>query len=427
MRTFDISLKMLLKKISGDDIVYVSVICIAFLLPIHYEYIPPFMILMVIGWLSAKINNKEHISGILTSKSNNIILILFLIFFIWQALTVIYSENVSLACSNVFARLSLVIFPLVLYNPGEKVKNGVNRFLRIFACSTALFILYRVIIALTKSISFSSAGIVFHPNPPDQFWVNYFLEREFAGSLHPTYLSMFVVISALIAFENFSYTGLSIIKKACWLLLGILMLFSLYLVSSRASVLAAIIVIPVYSVIKAAKNKRYRWIWIFLLLLLGSLIPLIKTNEKFGNLVKNLTSAKHLLNNQEERIFVWQSAVTKIKQNYLFGVGIGDVRTELTKEYQIRGQAELATKRLNAHNQFLEAFLEGGILEILILISIIVTMVHIAFHQKNLLYGLFTLMMIVFFMFETTLYRLAGIAFFSFFSFLLIPYKKSSE
>ena len=56
-----------------------------------------------------------------------------------------------------------------------------------------------------------------------------------------------------------------------------------------------------------------------------------------------------------------------------------------------------------------------------IFLSILGFMIYIAIKEKNLLYGLFILMMFVFFMFESILNRLAGVSFFSLF--LLYYYK----
>jgi len=101
------------------------------------------------------------------------------------------------------------------------------------------------------------------------------------------------------------------------------------------------------------------------------------------------------------------------------GVGIGDVRAELTGEYIRAGEEKLSRERLNAHNQFLEVFIEVGVIGFIMFITILGFMIFIAVNEKNLLYGLFILLMFVFFMFETVLYRLAGVAFFSLFSFII--------
>ena len=123
---------------------------------------------------------------------------------------------------------------------------------------------------------------------------------------------------------------------------------------------------------------------------------------------------------EDPRLVIWKSALEIASKNFLLGVGIGDVREELSEEFLRIGEVQMAKDRFNAHNQFLEVLLENGIIGLIIFISIFVCMFYIAFSDKNLLYIIFILMTLMFFMFETVLYRLAGVSFFSLFSFILI-------
>jgi O-antigen ligase len=126
------------------------------------------------------------------------------------------------------------------------------------------------------------------------------------------------------------------------------------------------------------------------------------------------------LRRQDERLIVWKSAMQIIKNHPIIGVGIGDVRTELVKEYIRIGEDKLEKERLNAHNQFLEVLLEDGLVGFSFFLLVFGSLIFIAINEKNLMLGLFIIMIIIFFMFETVLYRLAGVSFFSLFSFLLL-------
>jgi O-antigen ligase len=123
---------------------------------------------------------------------------------------------------------------------------------------------------------------------------------------------------------------------------------------------------------------------------------------------------------KDGRVIIWSSALRIIRNNLMIGVGIGDVRAELMKEYQRLGDQNLIENNYNAHNQFLEILLEDGIIGLVFFMTILICMFIIMISEKNLLYGLFIIMMLFFFMFETVLYRLAGVSFFALFSFLLI-------
>jgi O-antigen ligase len=156
-------------------------------------------------------------------------------------------------------------------------------------------------------------------------------------------------------------------------------------------------------------------------------LPLIRKNDRVNYFLRGFLSKDKInLRDQDERILVWESAVKIVKNNLVVGVGIGDVQSELVSEYLNSGEDKLARQRLNAHNQFLEVLLEGGVIGFSIFLSILGFMIYIAINEKNLLYGLFILMMFVFFMFESILNRLAGVSFFSLFSFVLLhmPHNK---
>jgi O-antigen ligase len=158
-----------------------------------------------------------------------------------------------------------------------------------------------------------------------------------------------------------------------------------------------------------------------------AVFPIIRSNERV-KIVLNEISNGSLKQKaiQDGRVIIWRSALRISRNNLILGVGIGDVRTELMKEYQRIGDKDLIENNYNVHNQFLEVLLENGIIGLMFFLAILGCMLMIMLNEKNLLYGLFIFMMIVFFIFETVLYRFAGITFFSLFSFLLLHIPKNN-
>ena len=75
---------------------------------------------------------------------------------------------------------------------------------------------------------------------------------------------------------------------------------------------------------------------------------------------------------------------------------------------------------LNAHNQYLEVFLGTGLIGLLIFISILTYMIYLFKLKRNLLFGLYISIILIFFLFESILNRIAGVTFFSLFTFLLL-------
>lgn len=406
--------------IEGQFTFYITLL-IMVMLPLHYQYLPPLMILLCIGRIIEASSSMN--SGTKFNKETVILCGLFIVFFIWQFVTVIYSENSKLAWANVFGRLSLLIFPLAYFNPGYRIIEQKFLLLRIFVVAICCYLLFCYGYALSRSLSIQNGKMLFDPHPVDAYWVNYFFELEFTRAMHPSYLSMYVLLSILVSFESFYYFEERHALQFSWFFIAVFLLGSLYFISSRAGILAAMAVVPIYLIIKIITVKRFRLFWCFFLIVISLSFIFVKGNEKVGTLLNSFSSKGFTI--KDDRFVVWKSAFSRIKSDPLLGVGIGDVRSELTKIYENEGESELAAQRLNAHNQFLETMLEGGIIEMIFIVAIFLFMMYVAIRQKNTLFGLYIVMMIVFFMFETTLYRLAGVAFFSLFSFILPLQKKN--
>jgi len=323
--------------------------------------------------------------------------------------------------SNIFGRLSLLIFPVILFKPGARIRSNILNLLRLFTLSTLAYVISCFGYALYRSLDFNNGTLSFNPHPVDEYWINYFFGTDLTYSIHPSYLSMYVLISVFISFELWYDKSLKKGFRIGWLIIGSLLFISIYFISSRAGILAGIVTISFYAINKIINRKKSRIIWMSIILILIFSLPLIRNNDRVNLLLQGFSKEKgYELRRQDERLIVWKSAGEIIKKHPIFGVGIGDVRTELVKEYNRAGEERLEKERLNAHNQFLEVLLEGGMVGFLFFLLVFGSMIFIAIDEKNLILGMFVIMMIIFFMFETVLYRLAGVSFFSLFSFLLL-------
>jgi O-antigen ligase len=212
-------------------------------------------------------------------------------------------------------------------------------------------------------------------------------------------------------------------------------LIFIYLLASRAELLTALITIPVYILLKFKIKSIKRIIGlasILALVVFFVLIPILKSNPRFSYYFneksKGDLSSKVL---EESRLTIWKSSLILISNNFVFGVGTGDIQDELNKEYNLIPGNNLAVQNnLNAHNQYLEIQLENGIIGLLLFLSIFGMMIYIAIKNRNTLYLIFVISVFISFMFETMLNRLGGVAFFSLFAFLLLnlkPAKKPDE
>jgi len=409
-------------RLRRGEITYLAGMLIMVVLPLHYRYLPPLMILFSIGWI---FENYSGFGKILRPNSRyKLLFIAFVLFYLCQLASMLYTSDQKMGWSNLFGRLSIIVFPLLFFNPGEKIRIRSFTLLRAFSIGTLVYVLTCFGYAFYRSVSINNGTFLFLPYPPEYEWQNYFYGTDFTYSIHPSYLAMFVLLSVLISFESFYDKSIARFYRLGWIVIGIFLLITIYFISSRAAILAVIIVLPFYAINKIIKLKKSRFLWIGFIIILLLSLPIIRKNDRINNFLIGLSKANYDIRRQDDRIIIWESATSIIRQNLVFGVGIGDVRNELTNEYLRRGEDKLVKEKLNAHNQFFEVLLEGGLVSFSIFIFMLGFMIFIALNEKNLLYGLFILIMLVFFIFETVLYRLAGVAFFSLFSFMLLHLPK---
>lgn len=395
------------------------------ILPIHVDFLPPFMILWVICWI---LENAGQFNALINFKNDSFKLFIgFLLFFIWYVSGLFYTTDLDNGMLLVFRRLSFVLFPLVLIKPGEMIKKRALLLLKVFAISTLFYIIFSYGFAIYRSLYLKDGSILFNPHPIDRDYDNYFFGTDFAFSQHPTYLAMYVMLSVFIAFESFFNEHQNLLYKRFWLSGGIIMMSSIYFISSRAGILSAMILMPVYLIIHFKKINKG---WGSVLVVIGALAILILSflnNNRIKYYLPDTQSSsvieKFKLDN---RVPIWKSAVKVIKQNLVFGVGAGDASAEIRRAYKDAGYTEMYYDNLNAHNQYLEILLANGLVGLLIMLSIIGFLVFKAILRRNLLLGLYITVIIIFFLFESILNRIAGVTFFSLFSFLLINFEENN-
>jgi O-antigen ligase len=389
------------------------------ILPIYVHYLPPVMILWVLFWI---IENKSELKkGIIKNNKAAILFFLFIAFFLWQISGLFLAESLNTGFERLFKRLSFLFFPLVLFYPGSRIIKHINLIIRLFAICTFIYIVYCMGTAFHHSLINQNHKWIFNPHPAEFDYENYFYGSRLSDPMHPSYLAMYIVISVLISFESLFNHSLSHLKKGIWTIMIIVFIVVIYLLSARAGILAGIIIFPVYFLLKFY-NRFPKWIILIVLGIMASLLVIVaKKNERVSSSIEGVSKEKfdNTLKN-DPRLLIWKSALGVVKKNLIVGVGTGDATEKLKEEFILRGYVNGFYDNLNAHNQFLEILLENGLIGLILFLAILVYMFYIAINQQNILLGLFISSIIIFFIFETMLNRLAGVSFFPLLSFLLI-------
>jgi O-antigen ligase len=399
---------------------FISAFSAILVLTLHNDYMPPFMIAWLLFWIIDFTLRNWKISE--DEKKVRSLLFLFLGLNLVFLIGLFYSDNIHVGSVLFFRRLSFLVLPILLFSPGYEIKKRIDLLLKVFVAGIIAFIVFCFCYALYRSIIFRDGSWNFNPYDPDQPWLNYFYGQLLSIDQHPSYVAMYSLLGMFISLEFFSHKSLKGKARLFWLIAAVFLFISLYFLSSRAAYLAILIILPVFIWVKFKPRKLKILAIVSLIIILGLVSVLYLKNQRVS-IYFDKTTDPAILN--DGRLEIWKSALKVVEKNPLFGTGIGDYYEALNKEFKQSGFTTGYYKDFNAHNQYFEILCISGISGFLIFLTILGLMIAFAVRDRNILYGAFILMMLIFFSVESILSRFAGNSFFALFSFLLIHYKES--
>tara|TARA_R110000868_G_scaffold205840_3_gene454478 strand:+ start:299 stop:1561 length:1263 start_codon:yes stop_codon:yes gene_type:complete len=343
-------------------------------------------------------------------------IIIFLIYyfsFLW--------DNASFEFKQIESKLSLVAFPLIFFIKEEKILDFYPKVFKyfIFGCCIASLICF--FYAFSNSLILIDQKIVFKPNILEGYSFfesitqgdNYFFSTPFS-IFHQT---VYFATQICIAITMLTYFPFK--KKTINVAVGSLLILSLVLISNRANFIIFIIITPVicYKLIKSKKQL----ILVFLLFI-SSFFILSKVNPRFQSLFsevkQGVTINADARYGSSLRILSWDASLEIIKDNFWLGVGFKNAQQELNDVYLKKEYYWPLKWNLNAHNQYLQIWIETGLVGFaFLLLSFLVLVIKIHKAQDtNHKFFLITILIIVIinFLFESFLNRYSGITLYTF-------------
>jgi O-antigen ligase len=357
------------------------------------------------------------------------ILILFYLFYVAGFF---WSGNKENALFALEVKLTLVLFPLMISSDREFFRKNIRGILLFFV----LGILTSSLFCLTKSflLSLSFDGKIYF-NPIDSRYAgwayggNRFRYLGLSYILHPTYYSLYILLALIvdvIFLKNriFINKYLNIVLKAAVPIFIVM----IYLLSSKAVLISSLIVLVLFAV---DLYKKYNNVQVKISILFISLIiiTVVITNPRFGKLMKAIENPETIMDNSTDgsfisRVHIWEAAIDIVRRNFLFGVGPGDTNGTLVTEYKKNNFIDPYEKKSNAHNQYLETFINTGVFGFVTLLLLLIVPLFIL-EKQNILYKIFLIMIAFNFLFESMLNTIAGVLFFGFFYNLLSTLKEN--
>mgnify|MGYP005831810627 CR=1 FL=1 len=218
------------------------------------------------------------------------------------------------------------------------------------------------------------------------FFVTNVSQRVFSFFLNPNYFTPIILI-----FSYFSLNSFLLENKKLYLIPTILNLSAIILAQTFTTFLALFITLPIYILIlikyfPEIKKRVTKFILIILIILiLFSIFSFIFINRYNPNLIKRYT----YLTTLKTRVLLWKDIIVMIKnefkmKEYLIGIG-GENLTKKFMPYKSIELEKLEPNTLydNAHNEYLEQFIKGGLFLLFIYLILIIYSLTILFKILN--------------------------------------------
>ena len=408
-----INKETLKKGISLTNINFVFALLMLLMFPLNQKIIP----IIILFW-TLSFAFQKHESHFFKNILNNKLSVILISFFIIHIISLIYTKDMKAGTFDIESKLSLLVFPIIFPNLKsiyiEKFKLLIHFF--IAGCTISS------VICLSHSMY-----LIIELNAPFQ----YITYSDLSLFLHPTYFALYLSVGiSSIVYILKTEKNISKNRKAIYVLICLFFSIMIFLLSSKAGIIALFLLIGTIIITTIKFNRWSIAISLFFLILLSSLLM---QNERFSplkNIVIEMFSQKkeiQKIESSSERIIIWGISKNIISSNWLIGIGAGDVKDELLKEYKSIGFNEGEDKKLNAHNQFIETFLSVGIVGILLLIYLIFNLFMKGQEEKNFLLMSFAIIFMINFLFESILNTQAGIVFFTFSICLFSKYSENKQ
>ncbi|KKK72418.1 hypothetical protein LCGC14_2904070, partial [marine sediment metagenome] len=343
--------------------------------------------------------------------------LLIVIYFIILLISLSWTENKSEGFDHLGRSIVLLIIPLVLGLGSNHVytKQNFNTLLRSFVFGVLVSTIVLWAFAFLYSFSFEGGTVSFDSSVDK--WDSIFFYSNFSFMIHPTYFGMMLLMAAWIVLNQIK-KGNIFSKSIFWpILMSGYLLSLLYLISSRAMMLAGIFLLVWFAVNWIPNRKN---LGLLLLISVGLLTGIAVMHPRLQYVINRFRISEselsyEMIENLNERGQIWHASYLLIKHKPIYGYGIGDVKDTLIGMYDELEFFEEEGDYLNCHNQFLETWIAVGFIGVILLIILLFYPLLNRKVADNPHYIGFLIICLTAFLFESILNRLWGIAFFALF------------
>jgi len=317
-----------------------------------------------------------------------------------------YTTDMADGLSDVETKLTLLVFPLLLFTGPQLSKKNYNQIFMAFAIACALVILRGGFLTFYYNMVINEVG--------------YF---SVLTGIHSSFFCLYLGVAIFFLAQQITQEGkeaLSKKKKNLYIGLLLFLSVSIFFLMARMGFFTLVFLFSIFYITHQFKNGKTSTglmkmiaVWC-LVATIAWLIPTSKISI-YGkiNIPKvNITKKEEA----DVRIPIWISSLEVARKQILFGVGTGDVHVELEKVYQKRNFKLGIQHEFNPHNQYLQTSIALGLIGLSILLINFLYPMKLAFEKEHTIYLFFLLLFGMGCLTESLLERESGVLFFAFFN-----------
>ncbi|MBK9283658.1 MAG: O-antigen ligase family protein [Sphingobacteriaceae bacterium] len=327
-------------------------------------------------------------------------------FFLFTALSALFSDNKSEALFNVENKLSFIVFPYLLFCfkwPTQILKKCVVAFISgcFFAC----------VLLIGRAFVYYFQGDA-----------AYFFYNAFSFFIHPSSFTMYLIFAVCLSVIYYPswFKEIKMYRYVTYLF-NIIFIVTIFLNSSKIGIISSVFCFIILFLHKNKHRLNFKFVGVVVLTIIVLSFVLFQIFPTTFERLQAITEFNPELIDKAStestgvRYLIWEQSLLIIKENFLWGVTVGDANDALLNAYQNNGMTGAFEHQLNAHNQFLQTFIGLGIIGFLLLSSFTFGALLKAILRKNIVLILFLIFIVLNFLVECMLQRSDGTLFFVFF------------
>jgi len=327
----------------------------------------------------------------------------FILYYLLLIIGMFWTDNQIFGLSKIENKLSFILFPILFRF--SKINLNRRTIFSILLFGLFISLLFYESVGFYKSIYYP---VVEH--------YSYLTGAKFTVFMHRGYFSLYLIIGISVCIARI----LNKKKLIIHLLLYAFFTLGLFQTLSKAGVLCFIVVHIIY-IIHTIMNKwkTVKKKHIVFLLAVSMIAILFSIKSVIVRIDKTIYALNHIklednnsIESNQARLIMWNTSVKLIKDNFIYGTGTGDYNDELIKRNKRYQNLGVVSSELNSHNQFLNTFVQLGLIGFLVLSAIFYSYFRIAFKNRDLLIVIIGVSFLLNFLFESIIETQSGIILF---------------